>query len=104
MIRIFTRPPQPPQPSDAATPTPMQIDGGEGHDRQITGEEASEEQGYGEKGKEEKEKKKKKKEELGESNLDGLCCSICMEPWASHGDHQARSGISISLPWVFQYS
>ncbi|KAK4578692.1 hypothetical protein RGQ29_028686 [Quercus rubra] len=109
MICIFTRPPQPPQPSDAATPTPMQIDGGEGHDRQITGEEASEEQGYGEKGKEEKEKKKKKKEELGESNLDGLCCSICMEPWASHGDHQASClpcghvyGMSCIIKWIQQ--
>ncbi|KAM4094333.1 hypothetical protein ACB094_06G187700 [Castanea mollissima] len=110
MIRLFTRPPQPPQPSDAAAaPTPMQIDGGEGHDRQITGEEASEEQGYGEEGKEEKEKKKKKKKELGESNLDGLCCSICMEPWASQGDHQASClpcghvyGMSCIITWIQQ--
>ncbi|KAM3698395.1 hypothetical protein ACB098_06G185200 [Castanea mollissima] len=110
MIRLFTRPPQPPQPSDAAAgPTPMQIDGGEGHDRQITGEEASEEQGYGEEGKEEKEKKKTKKKELGESNLDGLCCSICMEPWASQGDHQASClpcghvyGMSCIITWIQQ--
>ncbi|KAL0002765.1 hypothetical protein SO802_016546 [Lithocarpus litseifolius] len=106
MSRMFTCPPQPPQPSDAATPTPMQIDGGEGHDRQITGEEASEEQGYGE---EQKKKKKKKKKELGESNLDGLCCSICMEPWASHGDHQASClpcghvyGMSCIIKWIQQ--
>jgi hypothetical protein len=78
MFRTVTFPPPPRTPEPSETATPMVIDGGEGHDRPITRENG------------------KQKRDFDASSLEGLCCPICLEPWASQGDHQTRSAISIS--------
>uniref|UniRef100_A0A2N9FGT2 RING-type domain-containing protein n=1 Tax=Fagus sylvatica TaxID=28930 RepID=A0A2N9FGT2_FAGSY len=89
MFRTVTFPPPPRTPEPSETATPMVIDGGEGHDRPITRENG------------------KQKRDFDASSLEGLCCPICLEPWASQGDHQTSClpcghvyGMSCIIRWI----
>ncbi|EEF32783.1 conserved hypothetical protein [Ricinus communis] len=77
-----------PQSSSSDSATPMVIDNQDEEQEtvRITTAAAAEEQ---------RQEKKvdssdqvKEKRETTEPNSDGLCCSICLEPWNSQGDHQ----------------